>query len=525
MYKVLIVDDEKIIRMGIKNVIPWNSIGINEVYAAASGSEALLLIEKNMPDIMITDIQMTEMTGLQLIEKVKAIKSDMRIIVLTGYDSFDYARECLRMQVVDFLLKPVDEDLLTQLVKEQVEYLEQRNQEEKLACRMRRTQGASEQLQLEKYMQDLVHNRMTDMQGFCEQLKENRYNEQQKLQIVILVPTLYADKLNSSENFRAMSVKNICMGMVDAREEGITFNDDDGKIIIAYFVGDQIDETVERVEQLNHILKDEFNGTSKAVIGSSVNGFKSLNVSYNDAMYLLEHEKENIHEIIQSYKSESRVSMFQQIYVELKNVMMANVGNSDYVLKVFETFQKATESYNLSNAYVRRCCFEIASVLYFSYISDSGEATDSKINALLQSLLHEGREEACEITKNYIIQLFSKEELNIHEIVAKAKKYIDELLAEELSVANIAADLYITPNYFSRLFKKVCGEGCNEYIVRKRIDRAKFLLETSNMKTGKIAIMVGYRDTNYFSLAFKKHTGMSPTKYRENVRGISESDF
>ncbi|WP_394911108.1 helix-turn-helix domain-containing protein [uncultured Robinsoniella sp.] len=116
------------------------------------------------------------------------------------------------------------------------------------------------------------------------------------------------------------------------------------------------------------------------------------------------------------------------------------------------------------------------------------------------------------------MQLFSREELNIHEIVSKAKKYIDQYLGEELSVANIAADLYITPNYFSRLFKKVCGEGCNEYIVRKRIEKAKFLLETSNMKTGKIAMLVGYRDTNYFSLAFKKHAGVSPTKYRENVR-------
>lgn len=518
MYKVLIVDDEKIIRMGIKNIIPWNAIGFQEVFAAASGNEALRIIEEHKPDVMITDIQMTEMTGLQLIEQVKAIKSDMRIVVLTGYDSFDYARECLRMQVVDFLLKPIDEDLLTQLMKDQVEYLDQKNQEIKLASRMQRTQGASAQMQLEEYMRDLVHNRLADPAGFQNLLMENRYAEDQKMQIVILVPTLYADNKDISENFRAMSIKNICIGMVDAREEGITFMDDDGKIILAYFSGEQADETVERVEQLNHILKDEFNSMPKAVIGSSVDGFKNLYVSYNDAKYLLEHEKENIHEIIQSYNAQSRVSMFQQIYMELKNVMTANVGNSDYVLKAFQTFCKATESYNLSSAYVRRCCFEIASVLYFSYISDSGEATDSKINALLQSLLHAQREEACEITRNYIVQLFSKEELNIHEIVSKAKKYIDQYLGEELSVANIAAGLYITPNYFSRLFKKVCGEGCNEYIVRKRIEKAKFLLETSNMKTGKIAMLVGYRDTNYFSLAFKKHAGVSPTKYRENVR-------
>ena len=94
----------------------------------------------------------------------------------------------------------------------------------------------------------------------------------------------------------------------------------------------------------------------------------------------------------------------------------------------------------------------------------------------------------------------------------------DEHLAEDISVSNIAANLYITPNYFSRLFKRITGEGCNEYIVRKRIEKAKSLLETTSIKTGKIAMMVGYRDTNYFSLAFKKHTGKSPTKYREEMQ-------
>ena len=110
----------------------------------------------------------------------------------------------------------------------------------------------------------------------------------------------------------------------------------------------------------------------------------------------------------------------------------------------------------------------------------------------------------------FISQLLGSEEENVHEIITKAKHYIDEHLTEELSVSNIAASLYITPNYFSRLFKRVTKEGCNEYIVRKRIEKAKSLLETTSMKTGKIAMMVGYRDTNYFSLAFKKHTGNPP---------------
>jgi two-component system response regulator YesN len=125
MYKILIVDDEKMIRMGIKQVIPWNSIGIDEVYIAASGNEALELIREHKPDIMMTDISMTEMTGLNLIEEAHKIISDIRILVLTGYDDFEYARACLRMNVQDFHLKPIDEEVLTESIRRQVECIKE----------------------------------------------------------------------------------------------------------------------------------------------------------------------------------------------------------------------------------------------------------------------------------------------------------------------------------------------------------------------------------------------------------------
>ena len=207
-----------------------------------------------------------------------------------------------------------------------------------------------------------------------------------------------------------------------------------------------------------------------------------------------------------------------EIYAELRNIMISNIGTPDYVLKAFNTFSKATESYNLSSAAVRRCCFEIASSLIFSYMEESCDVEEGKLDALSKSLSSAGKEEACEITRMFIEQLIGKDEENVHYTISNAKHYIDEHLAEDISVSSIAANLYITPNYFSRLFKRITGEGCNEYIVRKRIEKAKSLLETTSIKTGKIAMMVGYRDTNYFSLAFKKHTGKSPTKYREEMQ-------
>ena len=111
MYRVLIVDDEKMIRMGMKNAIDWKKLGVDDVFTAASGNEALKILKEEGPEIMVTDIQMTEMTGLELIKAARESVPELRVIVLTGFDNFEYARESLRLQVQDFFLKPIDEDL------------------------------------------------------------------------------------------------------------------------------------------------------------------------------------------------------------------------------------------------------------------------------------------------------------------------------------------------------------------------------------------------------------------------------
>ena len=123
MYKILIVDDEKMIRLGMKKVLPLESLVISEVYDAASGKEALGIIREKKPEIMISDIQMTEMTGLELIEEARKIVPELRVIVLTGYDNFEYARQSLRLQVQDFFLKPIEEEELARAVSKQVNYL------------------------------------------------------------------------------------------------------------------------------------------------------------------------------------------------------------------------------------------------------------------------------------------------------------------------------------------------------------------------------------------------------------------
>ena len=259
--------------------------------------------------------------------------------------------------------------------------------------------------------------------------------------------------------------------------------------------------------------------TPKAVLGSVVDGFKQLTVSYQEARILMEEKKDDYHEILEPGSFLKKNALFKEVFAEMKDTMCRNVGNTGYVLKVFGRFCMAVDSYHISGEDVRLCCYEMASAVAFIHFRENSDRADPKLRDLMLLLLHAGREEACEMTRIFLTKLLDeKNGAEAHEVVSKAKQYIKEHLTEEISVSSIAAALFLSPNYFSRLFKQATGVGCNEYIVRERIEKAKLLLENTNCRTNRIASMAGYKDTNYFYLAFKKQTGMTPTKYREQFR-------
>lgn len=518
MYSLLIVDDEKMIRMGIKAVLSRSDLDLSQIFTASSAGEALEILRKDRPQIMVTDIQMRGITGLELIEKARELVPELRVIVVTGYDYFEYARESLRLHVQNLFLKPIDEEDLIEEVQKQILYLQETFEKQEDPNQWRAL-GSVRQLRLEECIRNLLHN--GEKRGECLRMLEEEFHFplKKKLVIVLVEPMLKMEMNKEQVWLERMTIKNVCMGLIDAYGKGITFSDTDEGISLVCFQQEDEEDALEVVEELSDILKDELDKPPRFAIGSIADGFGSLVISYNDARYLLDQQKDSIREIIQTMGDRNKASIFNDIFTELKSMMCYNIGDTEYVLKAFDTFVKATASYNLSSQTVRRYCHEIASSLYFTCAEIREEELGGKLEALSKALLSAGREDACEVTRMFILQLLSSDKENEDDTVLAVKRYIQEHLAEDISVREIADHLYITPNYLSRLFKKCTGEGCNEYIIRKRIEKAKSLLETTSLRTGKIALMVGYRDMNYFSLAFKKQTGKSPTKYREDFLG------
>ncbi|MCD8148447.1 MAG: response regulator [Clostridiales bacterium] len=518
MYKVLIVDDERIIREGMKRTISWSELGVDCVLTAATGSEALSSIEQYMPEIMITDISMPEMSGLALIEKALEIVPEMRILVLTGYDRFDYAQEALRLHVHDFLVKPIDENVLSDSIRGQIEATREMENQRKLNDIQMRTAGLNAQIELEKVLNDLVH-------GHNKEKSVHFFSDNPQLlpgmQFVVVIlaqeTEINTDRQYGEIKFRQM--ESLCMELFDAKSMGITVRDRKGERLFIVLSLENCDQEAEMlVADLLDILKDEYGAIPKAAIGNRVIGIEQIDTSYQDALYLLRTEQKNIHAVLQPQNVIRRRHMFLEVFEEMKREMCANVNDFSFVMHVFDSFCTATDSYNLSASSVRNYCFELLAAVTYTYRMSGGNETGKRLDDLIQALNGADQSTCMELGKQYLLKMLGGEENEIHEIVAKAKRYINAHLAEELSVGSIADSFFVSPNYFSRLFKRTTGMGCNEYIVSKRIEKACLLLETTNFNTGKIAMMVGYNDTNYFSMTFKKHCRVSPTRYRSDRR-------
>ncbi len=518
MYKILIVDDEKMIRMGIKNSMPWDAIGIGEVYTAATAREALELAEAYHPEIIITDISMTGMTGLELIEQIRTDNETCRIIVLTGYDRFDYARQALKLRTQDFLLKPIDEQELKKCICRQVGELENLRKEREEAELVKRTRGFYQQTRLEMMMCELINGKKWGQQEEAEFFSQYPFSPDQEMRAGILLPDIPAADNSDTRLFRIWTIKSICMGVLDEKREGITFSDGGGWIILILFDKESGVGVEDRAGELIDLLESECNSKIRIVLGSSQKGFSNLNISYNDAVFILENEKKEPERIARVEWEEQRDHMFRETYGEFKRALLASVKDADLFMHVFERFLQSLESYNVSSHYAGRCLFELASAVYFTYIGETGDSVDDRLNVFLQSLNGMDRENSGRLATSFFQTLLTKERGDEYELIRKVKKLIQNDLSGDLSITSLGDKVYVTPNYLSRIFKRMTGEGCNEYIVKKRIEKAKFLLETTSLKAGEIAVMIGYHDINYFSLAFKKQTGVSPTRYRERAK-------
>lgn len=523
MYSVFLVDDEPIVLEGIRNKIDWESSGFTFAGEATDGEIAFSMIQEIKPDILITDIKMPFMDGLQLASAIKKTQSWIKIIILSGHDEFDYAKKAISIGIEDYLLKPFTaEDILTSLKKAAAHLDQERTQLSDINKLKTDLKNWERQMQKE-FLLNLVNGteEMGSIMEKCTKLGLNLISRYYK----VLISKI------SSKSGNENNIGEACSRLNSYSAEWphtISFFHHSNQII-CIFKGNTKEDFEENVywvaDSIEHIVNQNADCSTLTAIGKTVEHLSAISESYKDAKKLFEAGNfENQNRILSS----DDIQMDSTTIIDLKEsdpiVNRLRYAGKNDVSAIIDESVKLLESnpgqFSVFASYLLvDLIFEVSKLV---------ENLGGNIKELKPDMLqHSYIDEAVENETNFISHL--KEILNFAvdfrdsnmkgrygEIIIKAKKYIEENYADQnMSLTTVAQEVCLSPNHFSTIFSQECKTTFIEYLTNIRIENAKKLIKNSDMKGYDIAWECGFSDPHYFSYIFKKNTGLSPREFKQ----------
>lgn len=533
MYKLLIVDDEDIVRNSIATLIDWPSLGFSEVCQAQNGMEALELALKIKPDVILTDIRMPFMDGLELSAKIREQLPQTNIVILSGHDEFKYAQKAMEHGVIDYLLKPIGPDSLSDKMREIKIKLDLRKDEREYLEKSRSQLHQSLPLLTEKFLNSLIYNTysiktLPKMLDFL-----NIPLTKGSFFICVIEPDLHlVDDKDREVYFYA--VQNITAETFDSKHT--VFSDVSGRSIVIYHltVHETTVESRESAIELLNLLKTNVNLYLKiqvtAAIGSIVNKIENLYLSYDEAIYALECKytlgKNKIYDISDMSYVESAIIYPHDACVEFIDAV--KTSNSDLIRQAADDIILAVKNEpTISVANIKLVFIEIlTSLLKLIAITKGTPVTLwSEGLSMFNELDKLGTvEEFTEAIESFALkvssELVSSRLKSSSNIISNVIEFINNnYQQEDISLLSVAKYASVNASYLSTLFKKETGKNFVDYLNRVRIEKAMDLLRTTDLKAYEIAGMTGFSNPHYFSILFKKHIGVSPSEFKGGSSG------
>lgn len=529
MYRILIADDEEQAREAIIRKIDWKTIGFSIVGSAENGLDALERAERLHPDVVMTDIKMPFMDGLQLGEKLHETMPAVKLIIFSGFDEFEYAQQAIKINAAEYILKPVDADELTETLKKikmQIDYevAERRNVEV-----LKRHYEESLPAMREQFLIRLITGRVTEdeLEGNAPQFHINlqaeswavvllRVERKEKTARVLegqakLVPILLRctaeEELKPYFSFMDFIIENCVAFLVEVR------------------VSDGVLPLVSRVNQVCRSARRILGTKVMAGVSTVTLHLSQLQQQYQEARSALEYSAvmggdQAICIADVEPDTSIRVEFDEQDTNEIINaVKLANRQEiSDKLNAVFDRFHSVVLPLEQYQIFLLEMMTALLKVLH-AYKIDETEIFGknfSVIQAISQLHSPQDMQHWCTEICMKISSNIERERVNSTRILAQnAEQYIHEHYTNpNLSVEELCDHLHVSPAYFSTVFKRESGRSFVSYLTDVRMQKAEELLNVTNDKTYLIAQKVGYTEPNYFSYVFKKKFGISPSKYR-----------
>lgn len=533
MLKVLIVDDELLIRVGIKSLIDWEKHGFQIIGDACDGDMALKIIEKTLPDIILTDIIMPGMNGIKLIEAVKKRYPFIRILVLSCHNDYQYVRQAMKLGAEDYILKlsMKPEEMLTHLQEVAVKI---KNTEEEFKSQLgRKSESAvSDNQQKGQLFSMLVDSRDKNpaLEKAFNELQLSHYKDN-----LVFICTRIAryNKLVIEKNLMERSLLNFIDQQSRQSYTGETFKHKDNEFgtIIGLGNGNK-EEICAEVKDFCHDLviaaKRFLNISIKIGISLPFTGCFSIRNGYLQACDALQYafydEERHVYLYDQSFLIHTRAEILKKADLEdIHHIIEA--GNIDRInekiSEMFSSLEEARMSIELTTEVFLEILhsFKIAMKNYQIDIGDLDKG-DSPLyqQVLAMESIDEAKSWFMSLAANLCSCISKVRQKKHREEISKLLDYIKDHYFEDITLKWAAEYVHMSESHLSRVFKDETGKNFIEYLTDIRMKRAAELLRTTDMPSFLIAQKVGYDNINYFGRIFKKETGMSPSHYKETFK-------
>jgi two-component system response regulator YesN len=533
MYKVIIVDDEAVVRIGLKNTINWNEHGFELVGDYANGREAWEAVEKHKPELVISDISMPFMDGLELAGLISAQFPYIKMIILTGFDEFEYAQQAIRLKVSDFILKPITaQEIRNLLDRVRAEMDEETKHREDLG-RLNSQLSQSLPLLKERFLERLV------AVGLSKAEIEERFAyfglpPASPLYLVLLadIDDFGDRELHSYEHdveFLRFAAFDIFKEMLEG-DNVMLFRTREERMVA--IISGQENESLlyelafSRAEEVRYQIEKYLKFTVTIGIGRACAYVEQLPLSYRSALSVLDYRfllgKNRVLSIL-DMEGKPTIPLPPNLDWDRKLASAVKTGS---LQDAYQLIENGVAELKTSLAPIEACFLQMQKVVL------------ALMNSIQELVVHDQEasfDRQMKLMDVYRFKTLDEIEIWLKEVVRsimttiaesrshftdmqihRAVEYIDTNYAnDKMSLQDLCRHVMMSTSYFSLVFKQHTGETFIEYLTGVRIATAKELLHNTTLKFYEIAEQVGYKDPNYFSILFKKHTGLTPKDYRE----------
>ncbi|EPY06197.1 two component transcriptional regulator [Paenibacillus alvei TS-15] len=532
MYKLILVDDEEDVREGVLHEIDWESLGFTVVETAENGQEAMEYIERLQPDIVVTDIHMPFMNGLQLAEWIRSHDPSMKIMILTGYDEFEYAQKAIKLQIDEYVLKPFSAAELQAALVKVKQQMDQEVAEKNNLLTLQDHYRKSLPVLQHVFLSSLLTGKcsLEDIQEKCERYEIDLSGS------AYLVSAIQMDHSKEEKNryLLQFAVCNIAEELVLKHMPGRVFIHHDHVIVLTMSAsreGDGISlETIGILEEILQSVHRFLKITVTIGVGTVVNDLSELASSYQEAVQALHYRLiHGNHRVIWIEDVEAK-RVNPLVFDDMKEqalIRCMKVGTMEEAQAMMGEFFDVVESSTVSLQ-----DFQIYWIEIWTAMMKVAKDMDVNYEQFLGGAVHPLMEiyqcnNALEV-KNWMLQQCIKimnciaveRQTGYKKLVDDAKAYMKLHYADlDISIHTVCRHLHISAGYFSHIFKKEAKTTFVSYLLELRMEAAKELLRSTDLKAFEIGEKVGYADPNYFSFSFRKRYGLSPKEYRNRDRG------